>query len=139
MILSSLYLVSQKYPKCCYKDAFNKMLPRIKESILGSVNGLCEKAISVNLMTHEEKAGILVDNNKYEQASRFLDNFAPKVDPQVLALLMNMLSGLGLTTCDQIVLGISKCRDSYRGGGEGGLPPPFENFPPPFESAQVLK
>ena len=21
-------------------------------------------------------------------------------------------------------------RDSYRGGGEGGLPPPFENFPP---------
>ena len=62
-------------------------------------------------MTHEEKAGILVDNNKYEQASRFLDSFvAPKikVDPQVLALLMNMLNGLGLGTCDQIVVRISK-------------------------------
>ena len=76
-----------------------------------SVDGLCNKAISEKLITHTEKAGILVDNNKHEQASRFLDGLALKieVDPQVLALLMNMLSGLGLRTCDQIVLRISNC------------------------------
>ena len=83
----------------------------MKKSIVGSVHVLCDKAISEKLITHEEKAGILVDNNKHEQASRFLDNLAPKieVDPQVLARLMNMLNGLGLRTCDQIVLRMSKC------------------------------
>ena len=93
-----------------YLDAFNEVLPDMKNSIVGSVDGLCNKAISVNLMTHEEKAGILVDSNKYEQASRFLDSLAPKIkmDPQVLALLLNMLNRLGLGTCDQIVLRISK-------------------------------
>ena len=97
------------YPKHAYLDAFNEVLPDMKISIVGSVDGLCDKAISVNLMTHEEKAGILVDN-KYEQASRFLDSLAAKikVDPQVLDLLMKMLGGLGLRTCDQIVLRISK-------------------------------
>ena len=93
-----------------YLDAFNEVLPDMKNSIIGSVDRLCNKAISEKLMTHEEKAGILVDNNKYEQASRFLDSLAPKikVDPQVLALLMKMLNGLGLGTSDQIVLRISK-------------------------------
>ena len=100
-----LYLVSKMYPKHSYLDAFNKVLPDMKKSIVGLVDGLCNKAISQNLLTHEEKAAILVDNNKHEQASRFLDSLAPKiaVDPQVLALLMNMLSGLRSSTCDQIV------------------------------------
>ena len=46
-----------------------------------------------------------MDNNEHKQASRFLDSLAPKieVDPEVLALLMNMLTGLHLRTCDQIV------------------------------------
>ena len=84
----------------------------MKKSIVGSVDGLCDKAIAKKLMTHAEKAGILVDSDTYKQASRFLDSLAPKieVDPQVLALLMNMLSELGLATCDQIVLRISKCQ-----------------------------
>ena len=100
-----LYLVSQMYPKHSYRDAFNKVLPDMKKSIIGSVDGLCDKAISEKLMTHEEKAGILVDNNEHKQASRFLDSLAPKieVDPEVLALLMNMLTGLHLGTCDKIV------------------------------------
>ena len=99
-----LYLVSQMYPKRSYLDAFNKVLPDMKMSIVGSVDRLCDMAISEKLMTHGEKAGILVDN-KYEQASRFLDSLAPKieVDPEVLALLMNMLTGLHLRICDQIV------------------------------------
>ena len=98
------------YHKRCYLDAFNKLLPDMKKSIVGSVNELCEKAVSEKLMTHEEKAGILVDNDKHKQASRFLDNLAPKieVEPVVLALLMNMLTGLGLRTYEQIVLEISK-------------------------------
>ena len=98
------YLVSQKYPKHAYLDSFNKVLRNMKKSIVGSVDGLCDEAISQKMMTHEEKAGILADN-KYGQASRFLDSLAPKieVDPQVLALLMNMLSGLRLRTCDQVV------------------------------------
>ena len=100
-----LYLVSQMYPKHSYLDAFNKVLPDMKNSIVGSVDRLCDKAISVKLMTHGEKAGILVDSNKYEQASRFLDSLAPKIEvqPSVLALLMNMLTGLHSRTCDQIV------------------------------------
>ena len=99
------YLVSQMYPKHSYLDAFNKVLPNMKKSIVGSVDGLCDKAISEKLVTHEEKAKILVDNNEHKQASRFLDSLAPKieVDPEVLALLMNMLTGLHLRTCDQIV------------------------------------
>ena len=93
------------YPKLSYRDAFNKVLPDMKKSIVGLVDGLCDKAISQNLLAHEEKAGILVDNNEHKQASRFLDSLAPKieVDPEVLALLMNMLTGLHLRTCDQIV------------------------------------
>ena len=100
-----LYLVSQMYPKHSYLDAFNEVLPNIKNSIVGSVDALCDKAISEELMTYEEKAGILVDSNKHEQASRFLDSLAPKieVDPVRLALLMNMLTGLHSRTCDQIV------------------------------------
>ena len=98
------------YPERSYLGAFNKVLPDMKKSIVGSVDGLCDKAISEKLMTHEEKAGILVDSNEHKQASRFLDKLAPKieVDPQVLALVMNMLSGLRLRTSDQIVLRISK-------------------------------
>ena len=82
----------------------------MKMSIVGSVDGLCEKAISENLLTSAEKSAIFVDNDKHRQASRFLDNLGLKiaVDPPVLALLMNMLSGLGLRTCDQIVLRIGK-------------------------------
>ena len=100
------------YPERSYLDAFNKVLPDMKKSIVGSVDELCDKAVSEKLMTHPEKAEILVDNNEHKQASRFLGNLAPKieVDPPVLALLMNMLSGLGLRTCDQIVLKISKSK-----------------------------
>ena len=105
-----LYLVSQMYPKHSYLEAFNEVRPDMKKSIVGSVDGLCDKAIAKDLMTDEEKAGIFVDNDTYKQASRFLDCLAPKieVDPPVLALLMNMLSGLGLRTCNQIVFGIGK-------------------------------
>ena len=83
----------------------------MKKSIVGSVDGLCDEAIAKKLLTRAEKAQIFVDNNTYRQASRFLDNLALKieVEPVDLALLMNMLSGLGLRTCDQIVLRISEC------------------------------
>ena len=118
-----LYPVSRLYPKHSYLDAFNKVLPDMKNSIVSSVDGLCDKAISKNLLTLAEKSAIFVDNDKHRQASRFLDNLALKiaVDPPVLALLMNMLSELGLRTCNQIVLGIGKCyRGGWVGGGGGG-------------------
>ena len=101
----SLSIVSQMYPKHSYRDAFNNVLSDMKNSIVGSVDELCRNAISEKLMTHAEKAGILVDDNGHKQASRFLDSLAPKieVEPVVLALLMNMLSGLHLRTCDHIV------------------------------------
>ena len=105
-----LSIVSQMCPKHSYLDAFNEVLPDMKKSIVGSVNELCDKAIAKKLMTHAEKAGIFVDSDTYKQASRFSDSLAPKIEvhPQVLALLMNMLNGLDLRTCDQIVLRISK-------------------------------
>ena len=110
------------YPKHSYLEAFNEVLPDMKKSIVGSVDELCDKAIAKKVMTHAEKAGIFVDNDIYKQASRFLDSLAPKIEvhPQVLALLMNMLSGLGLRTCNEIVLGIGKWFLLLGGGGGGG-------------------
>lgn len=86
------------YPKHFYLDAFNEVLPDLNNSIVGSVDQLCTRAIAEKLMTSVEKAHILESNDQYKQASRFLDYLAPKikVDPTVLALLMNMLSGLNL-------------------------------------------
>ena len=89
-------------------DVFNQMLPVVRKSIAGSVDGLCMDAIAMNLMTFPERAGILEGGNKFIQASQFLEHFALKIEvsPEVLFQFMDMLTKLG--TCDGVVQEISK-------------------------------
>ena len=47
-----------KHPKNSHLDTFNRMLPVMRNSIAGSVDGLCLDAIAKNLMTFPEQAGI---------------------------------------------------------------------------------
>ena len=89
-------------------DVFNQMLPVMRNSIAGSVDGLCLDAIARRLMTFPEKAGILEGGNKFKHASRFLEHFALKIEvsSQVLFQFMDMLTELG--TCDGVLQKLSK-------------------------------
>ena len=69
-----------KHPQDSHLDTFNRMLPVMRNSIAGSVDGLCLNAIARNLMTFPEQAGILEGGNKFKQASRFLEHFALKIE-----------------------------------------------------------
>ena len=84
------------------------MVPAMRNSIAGSVDGLCLDAIARNLMTFPERAGILEGGNKFKQASQFLEHFALKIEvsPEVLILFMDILTKLG--TCDGVVQKLSK-------------------------------
>ena len=84
---------------------------------MGSVDGLCVEAISMKLMTHDIKAGILEGDNDFTHSSRFLEHFALKIEvaPSVLALFMNMLCGLRTRDCDELVWKMSKCSESGYG------------------------
>ena len=89
-------------------DVFNQMLPVMRNSMAGSVDGLCMDAIARNLMTFPERAGILEGGNKFKQASQFLEHFALKIEvsPEVLFQFMDMLTKLG--TCDGVLQKLSK-------------------------------
>ena len=84
------------------------MLPVMRNSIAGSVDGLCLDAIARNLMTFPERAGILEGGNKFKQASQFLEHFALRIEvlPEVLFQFMDMLTKLG--TCDGVLQKLSK-------------------------------
>ena len=89
-------------------DVFNQMLPDMRNSIAGSVDGLCRDAIARKLMTLPQQAGILEGYNKFKHASRFLEHFALKIElsSQVLFQFMDMLTELG--TCDGVLQKLSK-------------------------------
>ena len=89
-------------------DVFTQMLPVMRNSIAGSVDGLCLDAIARKLMTFPEQAGILEGDNKFKHASRFLEHFALKIEvsSQVLFQFMDMLTELG--TCDGVLQKLSK-------------------------------
>ena len=89
-------------------DVFNQMLPVIRNSIAGSLDCLCMEAIARNLMTFQERSGILEGGNKFKQASQFLEHFALKIEvsPEVLFQFMDMLAKLG--TCDGVLQKLSK-------------------------------
>ena len=103
-----LSVLRPKYPKDSHLDTFNRMLPVMRNSIAGSVDGLCMDAIARNLMTFPERAGILEGGNKFKQASQFLEHFALKIEvsPEVLIQFMDMLTDLG--TCNGVVQELSK-------------------------------
>ena len=108
--MSLFSAVSQMYPQGSCLTVFNEMLPALRKSLVGSVDGLCVEAISMKLMTLENKAGILEGGNNFTHSSRFLEHFALKIDvtPSVLALFMNMLCGLHTRDCDELVREMSK-------------------------------
>ena len=89
-------------------SVFNQMLPTMSNAIVGSVDHLCMNAISMRLMTYREKLGILEGGNKFRHASRFLEQFALKIEvkPLVLFQFTSMLKQLG--TCDGVVQELGK-------------------------------
>ena len=78
---------------------------------MGSLDELCEKAISINLMTSAQKAGIFAAGNKYIHASNFLEHFEMMiaVQPPVLFDFMNMLSELQLVPCAAVIQQMGRC------------------------------
>ena len=79
-----------KHPQDSHLDTFNQMLPVMRNSIAGSVDGLCLNAIARNLMTFPEQAGILEGGNKFKHASRFLEHFALIEDRSVTRGLVSI-------------------------------------------------
>ena len=75
---------------------------------MGSLDCLCQKAISMKLMTYPEKAAIFASGDKFVCCSCFLEHFALKVEvsPNVLFQFMDML--VELRTCDGLIQEISK-------------------------------
>lgn len=82
----------------------------MRNSIAGSVDDLCMDAIARKLMTFAERADILEGENKFKQASKFLEHFDMRIEasPEDFHQLMDMLTTLG--TCDELVQKLGKLR-----------------------------
>ena len=98
-------------PKSSHLDVFNRCAPTMKNSILGSLHKLCGYAIADRLMTRPEQAQILGGDTKFEQASRFLEHYALKieVEPSVLFNFTSMLRKLGTVDCDKLAHTLGRC------------------------------
>ena len=74
----------------------------IKGHIPNSLDGLCTEAVSMDLMTYEEK-GVIKEGNKHHQCSNFLEHFGMKIEvtPGVFYQFTKLLGAL--RTCDGVV------------------------------------